>query len=795
MTGWVIVCTKAVDSTHTVDTAPPVRPETAPTRRQSVIPPPYPSHLRSPAPQGCGPPSASRKALSTMPQPKNTLLRALVPAIVILAGIGVAYAVFVNAGRGVQQQQQAPTSPGAVTANPAASGGSEPAAAPIATVNPAAAPLPAASLKQFTGLKAVAQPAPFDAAPIGSLDPKSDVLLFAEFSELGAGIKRIQLSHEYETIKREAHVTVQSETSVQLASGAVAKLTPFALQGVEINGTFVNLTVDPSGAPLWREIGDAPGAFEATIVDGDGKPVAKVTRRYSLQANSHQITLHQSLTNLTDAPLNVRWWQLGAGDLADDSHGYGGDKRRLHFGYLLSPQSDPVQQYVLSSGHVIPRATVAARPNHDTPPPAESRQWPNEASIKNSESLVWAGFTNRYYGAASFPLVDLQQPTPRKQFDSVALVDRVALDMGKINDKGTEAIALRFTGALASVPPGGIHDFSQGLLAGPMSKKALHSEPMLASLGLDGMVVYNFGGPCAFCTFETLTGALLGLLLFLHNNVVFDWALAVIFLVVVVRTILHPVTKWSQVRMQRFGKQMQAMAPKQAKLKEKYGNDPKRMQQEMANLWREEGVSPTGALGCIPMFLQMPIWIALYATLFFAVEMRHEPAFFGVFQAIGMPTFLADLAEPDRFWVFSEAGVHVPVLSSLMGPIHSLNIMPLILGVVFFIQQKYLTPPTANLTPEQEAQQKMMKWMSVLMFPLFMYNAPSALAIYFTANSTLGILESRYIRSHIDKYNLNEPPTKGGAKKPGFFARMQQMAEQQRLAAEKAQRESMKKKR
>ena len=80
------------------------------------------------------------------------------------------------------------------------------------------------------------------------------------------------------------------------------------------------------------------------------------------------------------------------------------------------------------------------------------------------------------------------------------------------------------------------------------------------------------------------------------------------------------------------------------------------------------------------------------------------------------------------------------------------------------------------------------------MFPLFMYNAPSALAVYFTANSTLGILESRYIRSHIDKYNLNEP-VKGGGKKPGFFARMQQMAEQQRLASEKAQRESMKKKR
>ncbi|MDX2118471.1 MAG: membrane protein insertase YidC [Planctomycetota bacterium] len=737
-----------------------------------------------------------------MPQPKNTLLRALIPLLVVLGGLGVAYAVFVNAGRGVQQQQAASAT------TPAGTSASTPGETPTSTPNTATAttpntnpaanaaaqptPQPAAvpsSLPPIAGLRAVPQPGGFVSSPIGSLDDKSDLLLYVEFSEVGAGIRRVQLTREYETIKRDEHVTVQREVEVPGASGGLLKLTPFALQGIEINGTFVNLTIDASGAPLWRALPDGPGQFEALIVDANDAPVAKVLRRYAVAPGTHQITLHQSIANLTAAPINVKWWQVGASDLTDDSHGYGGDKRRLHFGYLLPPASDPGQQFVMSSGHVIPRATVVAR---GATLPAEARQWPNETSIKNGESLVWTGFTNRYYGAASFPLADINLAPMRKQFDQVAVVDRIVLDQGMIADKQVESIALRLSSPVTPVAPGGILDFSQGILAGPMSKPAIAKEPLLKALGLDGMVVYNFGGPCAFCTFETLTGLLSGLLLFLHNSVVFDWALAVIMLVVIVRTCLHPVTKWSQIRMTRFGKQMQGLAPKQAKLKEKYGSDPKRMQQEMANLWREEGVSPTGALGCIPMFLQMPIWIALYATLFFSVEMRHESAFFGVFQKLGLTTFLADLAEPDRLWVFSEAGVHVPVLSSLMGPIHSLNVLPLLLGVVFFIQQKYLSPPTANLTPEQETQQKMMKWMSVIMFPLFMYNAPAALSIYFTANSTLGILESRYIRSHIDKYDL---AAKQKETKPGFFARMQQMAEQQRLAAEKAQRESIKKKR
>ncbi len=130
-----------------------------------------------------------------------------------------------------------------------------------------------------------------------------------------------------------------------------------------------------------------------------------------------------------------------------------------------------------------------------------------------------------------------------------------------------------------------------------------------------------------------LTGPLLALLHLLHD-ITFDWALAIILLVVCVRSVLHPITRWSQLRMLVFGKQMQGMAPKQKAIQEKYKDDPQRLQQEMAKLWREEGISPAGFLGCLPMFLQSPVWIALYAMLYFTIDLRHEPAFFGVFQKI-----------------------------------------------------------------------------------------------------------------------------------------------------------------
>jgi len=250
-----------------------------------------------------------------------------------------------------------------------------------------------------------------------------------------------------------------------------------------------------------------------------------------------------------------------------------------------------------------------------------------------------------------------------------------------------------------------------------------------------------------------------------------------------VRTILHPITKWSQIRVQRFSHQMQGMAPKQKKIQEKYKGDPKRMQAEMAKLWREEGINPAGMLGCLPMFLQTPIWIALYASLYFAIELRHEPALFGVFQMLGGWPFLADLARPDTAITLPPA---MQFELPLMGLVTSFNILPLVLGVVFFIQQKYMMPPpSATMTPEQQTQQRIMKVMLVIMFPVFMYNAPSGLAVYFIANSVLGIIEMRYIRAHIDKNDLLTTKKRDPSKKT-FIQRAMERAEQRQQAMQAA---------
>lgn len=731
-----------------------------------------------------------------MPGRPNKTLRLLVPIVLVLIGLMVPVAVLINttnrqAPKGAAGQAPAPagevaedvagTLAGAddpaeprVTLDPdpeAGPDGVEPPAAQAGepTTVPQGAPLAGLRVESFPG-----DPLARDFAPLGGLGLDSPFDLRVEFSHLGAGIREILLADEFETVQadREAregpvppelHVTVQAQVA-----GRRNMLVPFLALGLEINGQFVQTVIGPESQPAWRQVApDAPGHFEAFIVDGEGRRVLRLERRYTLAPASHDVLVEQNVTNLTDRRLEIRWRQFGPIDLFADS-GYGGEHRRVRFGYLYSAQRDPTRQFVDTEAFLWNRNRFMG--NEGAKAQDVMPVWPNEKSDEEGFALVWAAMTNRYFAAVAHPIIDPTAAQPDKSFDVVERVERVRLD-------DADAMVLSFHSPVVPVPAGGSAEFDMGLYAGPKSRELIETEPLLTALGVPEIVVYNFGGPCAACTFQWLTLPLLALLRFLHS-LTFDWALAIILLVVCVRTVLHPITRWSQIKMLVFGKKMQNIAPKQKILQERYKDDRQRMQQEMAKLWREEGISPTGFLGCLPMFLQSPIWIALYATLFFAIDLRHEPAFFGVFQIISGNAwpFLADLAEPDRAIYFG-AGFKLP----LVGTINSINLLPVLLGVVFYLQQKYLTPPTsAAMTPEQESQQKMMRVIMVVLFPLIMYGAPSGLSLYFITNSVLGILESRWIRAHatksgmLEESNLRKKPKKGG-----FIARLQKLAEQQ----------------
>lgn len=740
-----------------------------------------------------------------MPKRPNTVLRILVPALAILLGLGVVAAVFVNAGGG--RQSPAPPAGAPAEAGAGKDAGRGQPGAPAEGPPPAqvetgleedAATEPApetgvpgeaftrAELEALRALSFAGDPLATGFAPLGGLGFESPYAMRVDFSHIGAGIRSLRLAREFDSVASERRARrgeeVDPERFVEVqgqAASPTAIIVPMAALGIEIDGVLVPLT-SAAGEPAWRQVAaDRPGAFEAFVVDGEGERVLRVERVYTLEPGSHDLRIRQRVENLTDRPMTIRWRQFGQIDLFPDA-GYGGEKRRVRFGYLPDARSEPSRQWVGASDFLWPRnkfigAGGVPAGEKDFP---GGMIWPNARSREREYELVWVGVTNRYFAAVAHPLIDVDAAAPDKRFENVERVDRVVLP-------GKDAMVLGFQAPAEPLAPGGTRSYDMGLYAGPLSKDVLAAQPMLQRLGVDGIIVYNFGGFCAFCTFTWLTTPLLGLLRF-FAGLTGDWALAIILLVVCVRTLLHPVTRWSQIRMQVFGKQMQNMAPKQKAIQEKYKDDKQRMQQEMARLWREEGISPAGFLGCLPMFLQSPVWIALYATLYFAVELRHEPAFFGVFQALTNNAwpFLADLAEPDRAIYFGGAGITLP----LVGEINSINLLPLLLGVVFYIQQKYLTPPTTGaLTPEQESQQRMMKIMMVVMFPLIMYPAPSGLALYFITNSVLGILESRWIRRHVEASGMLEPDRlKKKPREGGFMARLKQMAEeQQKLQAQR----------
>lgn len=675
------------------------------------------------------------------------------------------------------------TTPAATTAAPPAS----PATAATASSN--GAPIGVLSMKRFT-----ADPATANFAPLGSLSTPG-VEMEVRFSPIGAGVEAITMANQFDSIgQNRKPMVVQAPAQV-----GPRVLMPMSALAVEIDGQVLSLS-DPVRRDLWRQV--APGVFEAEVVDESGATVLTLRRAYALAgAGRFDVTIEQTVRNHGGRALGVRWFQIGPVDLVMGVKSYGGDVRRFRAGYI--PESSPDGQTVLAERYLKSHMEVVGSPNAQNVLP-DVALWPTPDTAANRDVLAFAAFTNRYYAVAL-----MGEPTrqakradglPDKSWRAAGLIDRVVLpvfDASGAFDVDHSVAAMRITTVPTRVDAGQTLDLSMRLYAGPISARTLAGAPELAAMGLPGLRLYTFGGPCGCCTFQTVAYLLHWFLGVLHDYLVFDWAIAIIVLVLCVKTILHPITYWSQSKITRFGKQMAAVAPKIQKLKERYAGDPKKFREEQMKLMREEQVDYGGALGCLPMFLQTPIWIALYAMIFFTFELRHEGAFFGVFQWVtgGAWGFMGDLAEPDRF-IPLPFSFHVPLLSGLIGPIDAINLLPLLLGAVFYIQQKYLTPPTqpGSMTPEQETTQKIMKVMIVVMFPLFMYNAPCALSIYFICNSTIGIIESRRIRAAVTREDearealkkAGGPAGRAGAEpaRKGFFLRMQDEIERRQKVQE-----------
>jgi YidC/Oxa1 family membrane protein insertase len=722
--------------------------------------------------------------------------RTIVTFVVVAIATALVFAIITGGGRPKGGADTASQAAPAVTE--AQSTSAVGAAAPAATAAPvvntttetlqaaAAQAAPAATTPAVNASVWQAKPAAAASGsmivggPLTSVDARIQIELTAR----GAGIERVLFAHQWMTAK--ARVAAERamagkgefpsdderyrlEPSGTLSGQSVPLL---AVNSLMVDGIAVNMFVATGGAPIWAAAGD--GAFETVVHDEAGRPIVKARRSFAVLGQELEIT--QSVESLDGKDHRVRWLYYGPGDLTLEP-GSLMDIRRFMIGALLSERRDPGQSIVLSNDTSMVRSSVVSQ--------LEAKQWdlwPTAASTADQRTLSWFGTTNRYFALAIHSGVDNEKGIPSLR--AAPAVERIQAQFGDPVATGLPIFTVVTSGEEV-VTPGSAASMRLGVYAGPLERRVLLDDQPMSALGMIGMIVYEMGGCCTFCTFSWLANGLVVFLGLLHDWVVFDWGLAIIVLTIVVRLALHPLTRSSQISIARFSKRMASLKPELDALQKRFAGDKARMQQEQMRLYREKGMNPLGCLGGLaPMVLQMPIWMALYAVLYIAFELRQQPAFFGVFQAVSPDwAFLNDLSAPDRF-------IALPVALNLyFFTLESINLVPLLMGVVFWLQQKYSAPPATALTPEQEQQQKLMKVMMPIMFPIMLYNAPSGLTLYIATSTFIGFLESKRIRAQIETMDLLKAgKSSGKGLFGGAFARALEQAQAKAQAKQRGSR-------
>ena len=193
------------------------------------------------------------------------------------------------------------------------------------------------------------------------------------------------------------------------------------------------------------------------------------------------------------------------------------------------------------------------------------------------------------------------------------------------------------------------------------------------------------------------------------------------------RLVLFPLANKSY---RSMGK-MRELSPKIKKMREDFGDDRAKLNQEMMALYKTEKVNP--AAGCLPILLQIPIFFALYKVLYVSLEMRHAP-FYG---------WIKDLSAVDPTSIFNLFGL-LPYSVDMLPSFLAIGIWPILMGISMAIQMR-LNPP-----PPDPIQAKIFQYMPIF-FTFLLAGFPAGLGIYWTSNNVLSITQQWWITSSMKK--------------------------------------------
>jgi YidC/Oxa1 family membrane protein insertase len=471
--------------------------------------------------------------------------------------------------------------------------------------------------------------------------------------------------------------------------------------------------------------GSQTAAFEAVIrLEGTGAPVVKLTKTYKVSPGTYLLDCNVTVENLSASEQEVRFNLAGPGGLGKEAF-----RRDMRMVVAAFRDSDgEIDSPMLLIGKFDGKKTFEEKPFTD------------KQSIESGKFL-WAAATNKYFAAILVPVADGDEEcVPYRIKDEIGeyrpgRTGRFYNPDGQKNS-GDENVGVYFRIAphtlTAHGQTGSTRQYNFQLYIGPKDKSLFDKNQRYSDLGFVNTITFM---PCFCCPtgiIYPLAFAILATMKWMYGFIG-NYGVVIIILVFLMRLLIHPLTKKSQVSMSKMSK----LAPKSEEIKKKYANNKAEMNKQMMALYREHGASPI--IGFLPMMVQMPIWIALWSAVYASIDLRG---------ASFLPFWITDLSVPDALYRFPMT-LTVPLLG---WPVESLNLLPILMGVAFYLQQRLMpTQAGASANPQMAQQQKMMKIMLPLLFPLAVYNAPSGVNLYIMASTFAGVFEQHVIRKHIQE--------------------------------------------
>jgi len=583
---------------------------------------------------------------------------------------------------------------------------------------------------------------------LGSLDPRTGFLLQLEVLSDGGAVNTAKLAQFFSTV-RDKQLWQKNPDKYQEISadqgdkyqGHYSLLNPVGAgntRQLPLASGMLSLWLADRQDPVRWDLRNRPWTMGEIIADeqsqsvsllwtllsGD-QPVVRLTKTYRLVKGDYTVYVSLKLENLTDEPLKISLEQAGPAGV---------------------PREDPARDSrQLAYGRFVPsdQAVRVSRIGFDKADPSQ----PGGTAIgssANTEPVIWTGLINKFFGSMLYITphqADAMDATPyRATYTGRGVVEsptsRIFVPMILLSD-------------INLAPRDTSRPIDLEVFTGPKKREmfvdpqAAYYRPIYTRLHYIGTIDL---GRC-FMAPVWLTLGMMWLLGMFSKLALGNYGVAIILLVFLVRLVLHPLTKKSQVSMMN----MQKLAPQIQKLREKYANDKDALNRETMQVYKKQGATPL--LGCLPMLLQMPIWVALFTALSVSIELRHS-AF--------LPVWITDLSSPDRLFEWS-ARYTLPLIG------HCFNLLPILLTVAMFFQSKVNPQMTgaAATSPDQQKQQQMMRYMMPLMMLFFFYNSPSGLTLYIMASTFAGVAEQIVIRRHIEAHQAVEAARQTTVKIPG----------------------------